>query len=212
MQPSPAPSRWTLLLAGALLALAALAAYANTFSCPFIFDDVPAITDNATIRHLGRLGEVLAPPAKDGSSVSGRPMVNLSLAVDYAISGTRVGSYHATNLAIHLLAVLALFGIVRRTLVRFGWGDATRVAFLSALLWAVHPLLTESVTCVVQRTESLMGLFYLLTLYGFIRGTEADDGAGRGRGLRWYGFAWLACVFGTATKEVTVTAPVILLL
>ncbi|HXA80222.1 MAG TPA: tetratricopeptide repeat protein, partial [Opitutaceae bacterium] len=49
---------------------------------------------------------------------------------------------------------------------------ALPLAFTMALLWAVHPLQTESVTCVVQRTESLMGLFYLLTLYCFIRGAE----------------------------------------
>jgi protein O-mannosyl-transferase len=229
MQPSLAPSRGTPLLACAVIALAALAAYANTFSAPFFFDDLPAITQNTTIRHLGHLREVLSP-ANDGSSVSGRPMVNLSLAVNYAISGLNVWSYHAANLAIHILAALTLFGIVHRTL---RWsaltsmrlppdGVAQRVgdnalhpdtfAFAVALLWAVHPLLTESVTCVVQRTESLMGLFYLLTLYGFIRGTEADEKAARLASLVWYGLAWLACLFGMASKEVMVTAPVIVLL
>jgi tetratricopeptide (TPR) repeat protein len=108
-------------------------------------------------------------------------------------------------------------------------------AFAVALLWAVHPLLTESVTCVVQRTESLMGLFYLLTLYCFIRGArlrprqaygaaasgfadregqkpEAEEkAAGRGS-FGWFGLSWLACLCGVASKEVMVTAPVIVLL
>ena len=79
-------------------------------------------------------------------------------------------SYHAGNLLIHLLAALTLFGIVRRTLLlpalrdRFG-GASTGLAAAAALIWALHPLQTESVTYIVQRAESLMGLCYLLTLY-----------------------------------------------
>jgi tetratricopeptide (TPR) repeat protein len=195
------------MLAVCVIALATLAVYAGTFASPFFFDDIPAITDNATIRHLGRVREVLSPPA-DGSSASGRPLVNLSLAVDYAISGTRVWSYHATNLAIHILAALTLFGIVRRTMARFGRDSANpagSVAFAVALLWAVHPLLTESVTCVIQRTESLMGLLYLLTLYCFVRGAE-------GSAFSWFGLSWLACLLGMATKEAMVTAPIIVFL
>ena len=79
-------------------------------------------------------------------------------------------SYHAGNLLIHLLAALTLFGIVRRTLLlpRCATGSAgasTGLAAAVALIWALHPLQTESVTYIVQRVESLMGLCYLLTLY-----------------------------------------------
>ncbi len=78
--------------------------------------------------------------------------------------------FHAGNLLIHLLAALVLFGIVRRTLLapslreQFGRA-ASGLALAVALIWAVHPLLTESVTYLTQRTECLMGLFFLLTLY-----------------------------------------------
>ena len=74
------------------------------------------------------------------------------------------------------------------------------------MLWAVHPLQTESVTYVVQRAESMMGLFYLLTLYCFLRGAESD------RAIVWYAGSLLACLLGMATKEVMVTAPLIMLL
>src|SRR5208337_2368430 len=105
---------------------------------------------------------------------------NLSLALNYAVSGFDVRGYHVTNLAIHLAAALLLFGIVRRTATTFQGSRpepttppaATPIALAVALLWAVHPLQTESVTYVVQRAESLMGLFYLLTLYCFLRGVE----------------------------------------
>ena len=100
----------------AVLTLAALAAYHHTFSAPFIFDDLGGIADNPTIRHLAKWGDVLAPPSDSGVTVNGRPVVNLSLALNYAFGGTSVWGYHAFNLAIHLLAGLALWGVLRRTL------------------------------------------------------------------------------------------------
>ena len=189
------------MLGAAIIVLAGLAAYSNSLSGPFVLDDVGSIVDNPTIRHLGAWPGAFAPPGGSGLTVEGRPMLNLSLALNHAISGTNVGSYHALNLLIHLLAGLILFGVVRRTLLRWsalsptrllangvakrvgdppspGFGglrnalDPTLIAFAIALLWTVHPLQTESVTYVVQRAESLMGLFYLLTVYGFIRSVE----------------------------------------
>ena len=197
--------RRTGLLAGLVIVLAALAAYHNSFSAPFVFDDTDSITLNRTITRLWPLGPVLSPPGATGQTVGGRPVLNLSLAADYAIGGLEVESYHVTNLLIHVLAGLLLFGIVRRTL-----GDregAPLLAFGVALLWTVHPLQTESVTYVIQRAESLMGFFYLLTLYAFIRY------AGKERpGLGWAVVAFAACLLGMATKEVMVSAPVIVFL
>src|SRR4051794_15180924 len=95
-------SRWIFAAAG-LLVLATFATYSNSLSLPFFFDDLPSIVDNPSIRKLGALGEVLSPP-RGGSGVTGRPMVNLSLAINYAIGGTNVTSYHFTNILLHALA------------------------------------------------------------------------------------------------------------
>jgi Tfp pilus assembly protein PilF len=200
------------LLAGGILVLAALAAYSGSFTAPFVFDDVPSVAENPTTRHLWPLRPVLHPPSANGMTVGGRPLLNFSLALNYAISGLDVWSYHALNLLIHLLAGLTLFGIVRRTL-RLRSGQALAaplqmdaLALAIALLWTLHPLQTESVTYVVQRAESLMGLFYLLTLYCFIRGATAA------RPTVWMACSFLACLAGMATKEVMVSAPVLVLL
>ena len=112
-------------MAGAAIAAAAVAAYHNSLSGQFAFDDGPNIVDNSTIRHLWDLGSVLSPP-RGGFTVSGRPVLNLSLAINYAVSGQNVWSYHATNLVIHILAGLTLFGIVRRTLERWSELPPTR--------------------------------------------------------------------------------------
>ena len=223
---------------GAAIAAAVAAAYANSLSTPFVFLDIPAIVGNATIRHLLPLWQVLNPPSAGGVTVGGRPLVNLSLALNYAISGTHPWSYHAVNLLIHALAGVALFGVVRRTLERMNASSQDRpladpgaFAFAVALLWSLHPLQTESVTYVIQRAESLMGLWYLLTLYCFIRAVPerpsvlvaepvgrsplpaSEGGADKAAARRaWAVLSILSCLFGMATKEVMVSAPLIVLL
>ena len=188
-----------------VIALAGIAAYSNSFSVPFVLDDRGAIVDNPSIRHLAR---AFAPPP--GLTVSGRPLLNLSFALNYAISGIRPWSYHALNLLVHLAAGLALFGLTRRTLARgrHDYPQATWVAFSAALLWTLHPLQTESVTYVAQRAESLAGVFYFLTLYCFVRHAER---AGR-REMLWATLSALCCALGMATKETMVTAPLVVLL
>lgn len=205
-----APTRHVGWAAAALVA-AEVVAYANSFGGPFVFDDIPAIVENPTIRHLSALGEVLAPQRVGGLTVAGRPVVNLSLALNHAVSGYAVGSYHLFNLAVHLAAALTLFGLVRRTLalpsLRARFGDAALpLAFFIAALWALHPLQTESVTYIVQRAESLVGLFYLLTFYCALRAAEAGGAA------HWRVAAVVVCALGMATKEVMVSAPLLVVL
>jgi tetratricopeptide (TPR) repeat protein len=194
---------WPTLIGGAVIVISGIGAYFRTFSVPLLLDDAFSITDNPTIRHLST---AFWPPAN--STVSGRPVVNLSLAVNYAISGTAVWSYHAVNLAIHIMAGLVLFGILRRTPTRKRFMAFSAMAFLAALLWTVHPLVTESVTYIVQRAESLMGLFYLLTLYCFVRGAAVVRST---RNL-WYALSVTFCFLGMGTKEVMVSAPLIVFL
>ena len=206
-RPGEKPSRLAGFWGPALLVLAGGAAYARSFAGPFVFDDVGSIVDNPTIRHLWPLGPALAPPP-GGLTVSGRPFLNLTLALNHAFGGTHVGGYHALNLVIHLLAGLALLGVARRTL-----RALPVLAWAIALLWTVDPLQTESVTYVIQRAESLMSLWYLLTLYCFIRHAETQAGSsdGKGRGP-WSSLCVISCLLGMATKEVMVSAPLIALL
>jgi Tfp pilus assembly protein PilF len=206
------------MLAAVGLCAAVIVAYHNTLSGPFVFDDPLAITENPTIRQLWPLTDVLLPPRGEGLSVEGRPVLNLTLALNHAIGGTAVRGYHVFNILIHALATLTLFGVVRRTLLlprmqaRFG-GSALPLATVVALLWAVHPLQTESVTYVIQRAESLVALFYLLTFYCFLRGISFHVLREKTAGARTgFGLAVGACLVGMATKEVMVSAPLMILL
>ena len=101
-----------------LVIAAGLLAYHNSFTGAFVDDDFRSITDNPSIRHLWPIWQCLSPPHRDWLTVEGRPLINLSLAVSYALSGYNVWGYHAVNLAVHILAGLTLLGIVRRTLLQ----------------------------------------------------------------------------------------------
>ena len=165
---------------------------------------------------------MLAPPAQ--TSVAGRPVANLSLAVNYAINAAlgvdqrgdpngpnKTIGYHVFNMLSHLACGLLLFGVIRRTVARLS-GEAAaseRLAGLAVLLWLAHPIQTEAVDYVVQRTEILVSIFYVGTLYAAIRAW--DEGAARRR-RRWYVAGVIACALGMASKEVMVTAPLVVAL
>ena len=189
----------------AIIVAAGIIVYSNSLAAPFIFDDQRSVLENLQIRQLSPLSIPLSPPRN--TPVAGRPLVNVTFALNYAAGSLDPRGYRLTNLAIHLLAALTLFGLVRRTLLlpslaeRFGT-QATNLAWIVALIWALHPLQTETVDYVTQRTESMMGLFYLLTMYCSVRALE-------GRTARWHVLAILACAAGMACKESMVTAPVI---
>jgi Flp pilus assembly protein TadD len=200
----PAPVR-TIFLA-VLFVVVAVATYWNSLGAPFVWDDDPAIVTNPSIR--GSLADSLSPPLE--TPVAGRPIVNASFAINYGIGVLDTTGYHVWNLAVHIGSALLLFGIVRRTFSsRKVFRDAVSgdtVALVAALIWMVHPLLSETVDYVTQRSESMMGLFFLLTLYAAIRAREPR------RRLQWELISIGSCALGMATKESMVTAPVAVVL
>jgi tetratricopeptide (TPR) repeat protein len=223
------------ILGAVLVGFAVAIASCNSFSGPFIFDDIDALSRNPEIRGFVPLWHSLAPK----NTLTGRPVLRLTFAVDYWFGGERVFVYHLTNFVIHLSAALVLYGIVWRTpgsgrfLVdrkspltpalspssvsfrRMGvrgevlplGSAAPWLAAIAAAAWAVHPLNTEAVTYLVQRAESLAGLFYLLVIYCLIRQAEKSDGWNR-----WATAGAIFCGLGMGTKEVVATAPIMALL
>jgi tetratricopeptide (TPR) repeat protein len=197
-------------LAPVALAALGLLAYIGTVDAPFIYDDYNAIVENPHVRSLWPLSQALSAP--DESTVAGRPVAALSFALNYAVSGLAPWSYHLVNILIHLLCGLTLYGIARRTvatprLAPLGAVPAEGWAFAVALVWLLHPLHTEVVTYVSTRTEALVGLFYLASLYAVIRGSGDERHA-----RRWYAAAVAASALAMGSKEVAVTLPLVVLL
>ncbi len=205
------PGTWNRggLLRASLIVLAGVLVYLNSLSAPFIFDDQIAIVENPAIRSLS--GAWTQP---HNTPLAGRPVTGFTFALNFAANDVDAAAYRATNIAVHIACALLLFGLVRRTLAlprlepRVG-GAASDLAFASALLWVVHPLTTDAVTYITQRTESLMALCYLLTLYASLR---SHNGRSTMDDRRWTIVAVLACALGMGVKESMVTAPVMVVL
>ncbi len=191
----------------ALIVIAGAIVYANSLSGPFIFDDDATIAENRSIQSLGSTAVFFA---EREMPTAGRPVVNLSFAINYAIGGTSVRGYHVVNVALHLLCAVLVFGLVRRSAELAAAGDCAGrrglrlaldpldIAFAVALGWTLHPLNTEVVDYITQRTESMMALCFLATLYA--------NAANRPL------VAVVSCAIGMACKESMVTAPVMVVL
>jgi Tfp pilus assembly protein PilF len=186
-------------LAPVLLALAIVAAYWNSFASGFHFDDWHVLEDNPWIRSLAYVPRFFVDPhtttvLRENADL--RPVLLASFALNWAVSGAEVWSYHAVNLILHWLAALLVFRIVRDDL----WLDdavAVPVALAAALVVAVHPLNTEPVNYLSARSALLTTVFYL----------GAFDAAVRGRRVG----ASALLVLALLTKAIAITLPLVLL-
>ena len=210
--PPPKSAPRGVWLRAALLVLAGAAAYANALSGPFVLDDQDTIVMNQQIRQLWPPSVVLFPALE--LPVAGRPVVNVSFALNYAVGGLDVRGYHIVNIAIHIACALLLFGIVRRTLDlpslrdRFGARcDRPRVRRGADL---ARPSAADR--CGRLRHAANRADAGLLLPADAVRehpsgpakvGQSAVDHSER----NWLILSVIACVLGMGSKESMVTAP-----
>ncbi len=193
-----------------LLVIITLLVYANSLAAPFLFDDWLFIGEDGIIRLVWKW---------DSWRYLNRAFATWTLQLNYEWGGGFYPwKYRLTNVVIHIAAGLTLFGLVRRTVLivastRRASEDenatqerADWLAAAVALLWLVHPLQSEAVTYVVQRYESLMGLFFLLTMYFAVRGSQSQQPRD------WYIAAVVAATIGAACKEVIAVVPLVIAL
>lgn len=192
-----------------LLVFAGFAVYAFNLQGPFVFDDLMWAENPRCLQAFWSLGRLLqAPP---DSPIYGRPVAAFTLAINYAIGGLKPFGYHLFNIGVHVAATVVLEKIIRRSLqakplAKSFSSQASPIALACAVLWLVHPLQTECVNYISQRTELIAGLCILLTLYGAIRAREQR------RQTRWTMVAIGSCMLGVAAKETVVVAPLLVVL
>ncbi len=246
---------WLIMPAlAAVLVFACFMAYSDSFNGVFILDDIPYI-DAPRIQSinpaLSPWDDARFDPNCEGKML-GRYVVEYSLALNYWAGGMdtwanhnyapewkaramfegghNVWGYHLVNIIIHALAAIVLMGVVRRALMRPCVSERFRryswlAGFLTAMLWMLHPIQTQAVTYVVQRTESMMSLFFLLVMYCMLRAVDStnarDDAPARkppanplARALKvigkngWHIAAVASCAVGMLCKQNMVVAPV----
>ncbi len=200
-----------------LLFLSVLASliYSNTFSAPFHFDDEQNIVTNPQIKNLSNFRDVS----------SSRYVGLLSFALNYHFGQLDVFGYHLVNLLIHIINGFLVYTLVllvfKTPLMRppsaallepSAWSitqPPAGIAFITALLFLVHPLQTQAVTYIVQRFTSLSTLFYLLSIVCYLKWRLA------GPELRtryaWYAGALLSTILAMKTKEISFTLPFMIL-
>ncbi len=176
--------------------------YSNTFSVPFQFDDLAHIIDNYKI-HTLNIKEIF-------QYSKSRFLLHLSFGLNYYFNDGRVFGFHLVNLAIHILNSILVFLLALKTFNTIPSVMDARIlsAFFASLIFAIHPIQTESVTYIYQRGESLAGLFYFLALFLYIK--SRTNSRYPLRGIYYYGClsSMFFCIF---TKPIAVTLPVAIL-
>lgn len=192
------------LAACGLIAAAGFAAYANTFEAPFVFDGLP----------LAERLRVLTWNPAEWFGTNPRTIGFFTFDLQYTLHGRWLPGFHAVNIAIHVVAALALFGAVLVTcrgprMPAAVQRDAPGIALASALLFELHPLQTQAVTYLFQRFESLMGMFFLLAVFCFVMAVR-DAAKDTPRRIGWFLAAWAAVMLSIGSKEVGAVAPLVL--
>ena len=181
------------LLALAALCAILLAAYATSFTAGFTLDNRGILLQDPRIREASAenlhliLDRTYWWPY--GESGLYRPFTTLTYLFNYAILGNagRPGGYHWVNFLLHAGNVLLLYALLRRLLGEF-WR-----AFFAAALWAVHPVLTESVTNMVGRADLLAGMAVLGGLLAYLKSAESEG---------WRRWAWLCGLMASTAVGV----------
>jgi Tfp pilus assembly protein PilF len=204
-------------LAAFLLSALIFLIYSNSLDCSWQFDDITNIRNNKYL-HIEDLSlenlkrTLVADPGRPGNLY--RPVACLTFGLNYYFGGLHVLGYHLVNIVVHILCSLLLFLFLHHTLNSFSFGRqyASRsnlIALMAALMWAMHPIQVQSVTYIVQRMNSLAGLFYILSMYFYAKGRTTHK-----NGLRVTFICLCAVSFAMAfgAKENAVLLPVSLVL
>ncbi|MGD1031901.1 MAG: tetratricopeptide repeat protein [Opitutaceae bacterium] len=178
-------------------------AYLPALRAGFVWDDDTFLTQNPLIRAADGLRRFWAT----AEATDYWPVTSTTLWVEWRLWGMHAAGYHATNLLLHIAECLLLWRIL--ALLRIPG------AYLAALIFAVHPVNVESVAWIAQRKNLLAMLFFLASIYCFIKAEEATPapaGGGVGEGGRkWYWLSLASFIFALLSKGSVATLPLVLL-
>ncbi|MCA8986338.1 MAG: tetratricopeptide repeat protein [Planctomycetaceae bacterium] len=207
MNSSPDSIRSHLLLALPLVVL--LLTYSNSFEGAFLQDDYDTLINNRTLdEYLGSWTNILT------SRLNSRGLTMWTFSLNKYLLGETATSYHVGNLLIHILTTYAVWMVLHRLIQLVAsrrnqlwqtWPAA--VPLFATLIFAVHPIQTQAVTYLSQRSEALMGLFMMLTLLTLLEGARQP---GTWQGTLFLFSSILLCGLGMRAKEAMIVAPVLL--
>ncbi|XP_063251722.1 protein O-mannosyl-transferase TMTC1 isoform X2 [Prinia subflava] len=174
--PAPCPSaggrRGGAAAAAVLAGLCALC-YGNSLRGEFVHDDVWAIVNNPDVRAAAPVSAAFANDfwgkrmAENTSHKSYRPLCVLTFKLNILLAGMNPFYFHAVNVILHCLVTLVLMYTCDKAVFK-----DCRLAFVTALFFAVHPIHTEAVTGIVGRADVLACLLFLLAFLSYNRSVD----------------------------------------
>jgi len=201
-----------LLLQITSLLLITFIAYSDTLDHSFHFDDAANIWSNPYIQISSLSLDELRKAGLESVNHQ-RPVANISFALNYYLHGLEVRGYHYVNIFIHLLAGIILYYFVKATLClplyRDKYSKSQFIPFFTALIWMVHPVHTQSVTYIVQRMNSMAGMFFIMTMLFYVKARLTPE---KTKKILLFLFSLIASIFAFGSKQNTATLPLFILL
>jgi len=180
----------------AVCILLTIITYIPVFNAGFVnWDDGDYVQNNYTIRSLQNIKDIITTPVQGNN----HPVTMVSLALNYTLSGNSPVAYHLTNILFHILNVILVFFFIRRLS-----GGKIWAAFITAVLFGIHPLHVESVAWISERKDVLYTFFFLSALIQYLRYIET----GKWKDLTW---AFLLFILSVMSKPAAVIFPVVLI-
>jgi tetratricopeptide (TPR) repeat protein/fumarate reductase subunit D len=186
--------------------------YSNSFNCSWHFDDEHTITDNPNIHMKDLSWDSLKRAFHSDQNHPQRiyrPVSCLSFALNYYLGGLDVSGYHLVNISIHFITAVFLFLFIYQTLnlplLRDRYAEkAYFIALFSTVLWAINPVQGQAVTYIVQRMASMAGMFYIMSMYLYLKARTAENNLSR---FIFYFLGISAFLLGLGSKENAVMVP-----
>jgi len=188
----------------AMLILMAVLPYANSLGNGFVYDDNTQVLNNPYVQDFDHLGDIFSTTVWSYVGAQGvtnyyRPMMTFSYLLLYQAFGPLAYPYHLVSVLLHAGIVCLLFALIARLTGR------RLVALLTAGLFAIHPVHTESVAWIAAVTDLQLTLFFLLAFWSYLR-SEAPAGARR-PGMQVA--MTLSFIFAITSKEQSLMLPVL---
>jgi protein O-mannosyl-transferase len=189
--------------------------YSNSFYGEWHFDDFANIAENPSIQMKSfSWHEIKHCIYGIEHTRPSRPLSYLSFALNYQFGGLDVFGFHAVNFIIHYLAAVFLFLFIFNTLklsrIKHQYENiAYPVALLATFFWAIHPIWVTSVTYIVQRMASMAGLFYIMSMYFYLKARTSEK---QSYSILFFSLCFTAGLAAVLTKENAVMLPVSILL
>jgi tetratricopeptide (TPR) repeat protein len=197
-----------------VMILVALIVYSNTFNSAFQFDDIYHIVQRPNLKTMDQFTHF-----STWTQVNERPVPMFTLAVNYQMGQLNETGYHVFNLIFHIISGIIVYYLVLLILsLPMFAGEKIApyrnwFALLMALLFLTHPIQTQAVTYVIQRITVLASLFYLLSVFLYIKGrlSHIDKGWGK-ETITYYCLTFVSFVLAVLSKQIAVTIPLALLM